>query len=117
MTGAQIAEAARNQGSVIPERSGSDRTADVVFRGLMFGAVAIAFAGLGAILYDSFRAGLPVISLDFFTSFPSRIIPESSGIQSAIVGTIYLMLICAVFVVPVGVATAVYLEEYADETK
>ena len=41
-------------------------------------------------------------------------IPERAGIESAIVGTIYLMVICAVLVVPIGVMTAVYLEEYAD---
>ena len=57
---------------------------------------------------------MPVLSWDFLTSFPSRVIPASSGIQSAIVGTIYLMIICAVLVIPLGVMTAVYLEEYAD---
>jgi len=58
-----------------------------------------------------------VLSLDFLTSFPSRIFPENSGVESAIWGTLYLMLICAVVVVPLGVATAVYLEEYADRDK
>ena len=117
MTGAQIAAAARGQTTVIPERSSGDRARDIIFRVLMFGAVAVAFIALAAILYDSFHDGLKVVSWDFITSFPSRIIPENAGIQSAIVGTIYLMIICAVFVVPVGVATAVYLEEYADQDK
>jgi phosphate transport system permease protein len=117
MTGAQMAAAARRQTTVIPERSSGDRVRDVIFRVFMFGAVAIAFIALGAILYDSFRDGLKVLSWDFITSFPSRVIPENAGIQSAIVGSIYLMIICAVFVVPVGVATAVYLEEYADQDK
>jgi phosphate transport system permease protein len=117
MTGAQIAAAARGQTTVIPERSSGDRARDIIFRVLMFGAVAVAFIALAAILYDSFHDGLKVVSWDFITSFPSRIIPESAGIQSAIVGTIYLMIICAVFVVPVGVATAVYLEEYAGQDK
>ena len=40
-----------------------------------------------------------------------------SGIQSAIWGTLWLMGICAVFIVPLGVATAVYLEEYADRER
>ena len=34
--------------------------------------------------------------------------------ESALIGTIYLMVLCALFIVPVGVATAVYLEEYAN---
>ncbi len=61
--------------------------------------------------------GASVVSWDFLTSFPSRIIPESSGVESALVGTLYLMVICAVLVVPLGVATAVYLEEYADQNR
>ena len=55
--------------------------------------------------------------MGFLTRFPSRIIPERSGIQSALVGTLYLMAICAVLVVPLGVTTAIYLEEYADRKK
>ena len=54
------------------------------------------------------------MSWDFISKFPSRVIPENSGIQSAIWGTIWLMVICAVLVVPIGVMTAVYLEEYAE---
>jgi phosphate transport system permease protein len=56
-----------------------------------------------------------VLSWEFVTRFPSRVLPERAGIQSAIVGTVYLMVICAVLVVPLGVATAIYLEEYADK--
>jgi phosphate transport system permease protein len=72
---------------------------------------------LATLLYDVASDGVPVLSTDFLTSFPSRIIPENSGIESAIYGTLYLMVICAVIVVPLGVATAVYLEEYADRDK
>jgi phosphate transport system permease protein len=114
MTGAQIAAAARTQRTVIPRRSGKERALDRGFRGLMYGALAIAFISLGAIIYDFANDGLPVVSWDFVTSFPSRVIPERAGIESAVLGTIYLMILCALFVVPLGVATAVYLEEYAD---
>ena len=44
-------------------------------------------------------------------------IPENSGIESAIWGTIWLMVICAVLVVPIGVMTAIYLEEYAEANR
>jgi phosphate transport system permease protein len=117
MTGAQIAAAAREQTTIIPRRTPGARASDLVFRIMMYVAVGIAFLGLGAILYDTFNDGIPVLSWDFFNRFPSRVLPQRSGIQSAIVGTVYLMIICAVFVVPVGIATAVYLEEYADRTK
>ena len=117
MTGAQIASMARTRSSVLPRPSTGSRIADLAFRGVMYLSIAVGFLGLGAILFEVARDGLPRISMDFLTRFPSRIIPERSGIQSALVGTLYLMAICAVLVVPLGIATAVYLEEYADRKK
>ena len=43
--------------------------------------------------------------------------PEIAGLLSALVGSLWLMALCAAFVIPVGVATAVYLEEYADQRR
>src|SRR5918999_3420119 len=117
MTGGQIAAAARRQDGVIPRRSGGDRAADLGFRLLMYLALLIAFMGLAAIIYDFARDGLPVVDWDFITSFPSQVIPETSGVESALLGTIYLMLICAVLVTPLGVMTAISLEEYADPNR
>jgi phosphate transport system permease protein len=117
MTGAQIAAAARRQTTVIPRRSRGSAAAEAGFRLLMYAALGIAFLGLGAIIYDFARDGVPVVDWDFLTSFPSRVIPESSGIESAIYGTISLMLICAVLVVPLGIMSAVYLEEFADRER
>src|SRR5687767_15463678 len=114
MTGAQIAAAARTQKTVIPRRSSGEATRSAGFVLLMYTAVGVAFLGLGAIIWDFASDGLPVLSWDFLTSFPSRVIPANSGIESAIVGTVYLMIICAVLVIPVGVMTAIYLEEYGD---
>ena len=117
MTGAQIAAAARQQRTVIPRRSAADTWSGRVFRALMLGAVGLAFLGLAAIIWDFASDGVPVLSWDFVTSFPSRVIPQNAGIESAIVGTVYLMLICAFLVIPLGVMTAVYLEEYADGSR
>jgi len=117
MTGAQIAAAARAQNSVIPKPSPRARVADLAFRAVMLGAVGIGFLALAVLLYDVGSDGLPKLSVDFLTRFPSRVIPERSGIQSALVGTIYLMVITTIFVVPLGVATAVYLEEYANPNR
>jgi phosphate transport system permease protein len=111
MTAAQIAA------SVIPKASGKDKASTSIFGGLMFGAVALAFIGLGAIIYDFASDGLSIVTWDFISRFPSRVIPERSGIQSAIWGTVYLMLITAFLVVPIGVMTAIYLEEYADANR
>jgi phosphate transport system permease protein len=117
VTGAQIAAKAVGQTSVIPRATGRQRFAELAFRGLLFGAVGIGVLALAVLLYDVAADGLPKLSTDFLTKFPSRIIPANSGVQSALVGTLYLMAITAFFVVPLGVATAVYLEEYADRDR
>jgi phosphate transport system permease protein len=117
MTGAQIAARAARGSSVIPKAAGRDRAFAAFFRVLMYGAVGVSVLALATLLYDVARDGIPRLSVDFLTSFPSRIIPSSSGIESAIYGTLWLMVVCAVIVVPLGIATAVYLEEYADRSK
>jgi phosphate transport system permease protein len=111
MTAAQIAA------SVIPKSRGKDKAATTLFGGMMFGALALTFIGLGAIIWDFASDGLSVVTWDFISRFPSRVIPENSGIESAIWGTVWLMVICAVLVVPIGVMTAIYLEEYADKDR
>jgi phosphate transport system permease protein len=116
MTGAQIAARAANRAG-IPKAAARDRAFAGFFRALMYGAVGISVLALATLLYDVARDGLPKLSVDFLTSFPSRIIPSNSGIESAIYGTLWLMVITAAIVVPLGIATAVYLEEYADRTK
>jgi phosphate transport system permease protein len=116
MTGAEIAERATRR-AVIPQASGTDRAFSVFFRLLMFGAIGISLLALVTLLYDVARDGLPKLSWDFLTSFPSRIIPANSGIESAIYGTLWLMVVCAVIVIPLGIASAIYLEEYADRSK
>ena len=107
MTGAEIAARATRK-AVIPQASGSSRAFSGFFRALMYGAIGISMLALATLLYDVARDGIPKLSWDFLTSFPSRIIPENSGIESAIYGTLYLMVICAVIVIPLGIATAIY---------
>ena len=117
MTGAQIAARAQTQRTVFPKASSGSRVADVLFRGAMYFAIGVGFLALAVLLYNVAHDGLGRLSLDFLTSFPSKVIPESSGVESALVGTLYLMALVAVFIVPLGVATAVYLEEYADRDR
>jgi phosphate transport system permease protein len=60
--------------------------------------------------------GVGTLSWDFINNFTS-ISADKAGIQAALWGTIWLMGVCAFFIVPVGVATAIYLEEYADANR
>lgn len=56
--------------------------------------------------------GLPRLNWNFLFSFPSRK-PEEAGILSAWVGTCLVMLVTTLVAVPLGVASGIYLKEYA----
>jgi phosphate transport system permease protein len=99
--------------SVIPAASGRERAKDVSFRAAMLACLAASFLVLGLLVYDVIADGSSRVSLDLLTHFPS-FNPKIAGLESALMGTIWLMVVCAAFIVPVGVATAIYLEEYAD---
>ena len=90
---------------------------EIGFRLSLFACLAVALGTLAALLLDVFADGIGKLSLDFLTDTPSRILPESSGIGPALAGTLWLMAVCAAFIIPVGVATAVYLEEYANRER
>ena len=78
--------------------------------------MALAIGLLGVLLVDVALDGAGSLTWSFITSFTS-ISADQAGIKAALWGTVWLMGVCIVFIVPVGVATAIYLEEYADSTK
>ena len=67
---------------------------------------------LAVLLFHVSRSGLGWLDWDFLSSFPSRF-AERAGIKSALVGTLWLIALTAAFSIPVGLAAALYLEEYA----
>jgi phosphate transport system permease protein len=103
-------------GETIGRPSGSRRAKDISFQvGLLF-CIGLSVLLLGVLLVDIVLDGAGGLTWDFINSFTS-ITAENAGIQAALWGTIWLMGVCAAFVIPVGVATAIYLEEYADNTR
>jgi phosphate transport system permease protein len=72
----------------------------------------VGIVTLGALLVDLLMDGLPRLTWTFLTSFPSRF-ADQAGILSAWVGTLLIMVVTAFTAVPLGVASGVYLEEYA----
>ena len=84
---------------------------------LFFATIGVLALMVGVLTFASLFAGMAIdgahrLSPDFFTNFPSRR-PEQAGILSAWVGTTLVMIVTAFTAVPLGVAGAVYLEEYA----
>lgn len=90
---------------------------NTIFAALLLIAVLIALAGLAALLAQAAVKGAPALSLDLITSFPSTANPDSAGFRSGLVGSLEMIAGVILFVVPVGVGAAIYLEEYADNTK
>lgn len=75
-------------------------------------SVLVAIIILLVLVIDLILDGSPRLSWQFFTSFPGRN-PEAAGILSAWVGTTLVMLVTAIAAVPIGIASGIYLEEYA----
>ncbi|CAM4259289.1 phosphate transport system permease protein [Paenibacillus endophyticus] len=75
-------------------------------------ATSIGVLALCALIIDILIDGISRLQPDLFTNFPSRK-AEGSGMKSALVGTIYMLLIMAPISFIFGVGAAIYLEEYA----
>ena len=74
--------------------------------------IIIAFLSLFALLAGAFRDGLPWLSFDLLTNFPSRF-PEEAGLKAALFGSLWVIGLTALISFPLGIASALYLEEYA----
>lgn len=87
-----------------------------LFLGYMFFCLAVSFGTLAWLLATTFVDGIPGLSSRLFTEIPSTQ-PEEAGARPAILATIYLAILLLAMAVPLGVATAVYLEEYAHKER
>jgi phosphate transport system permease protein len=85
---------------------------DTLFGVLGLLAMMVGVLTLAALFTAMITDGVPRLTGDFFTSFPSRRAGQA-GILSAWVGSMLVMFVTGLFAVPVGVAGAIYLEEYA----
>lgn len=88
-----------------------DLKGDIFRLGLLL-CIGFALVALGLLMFDVVRRGAGHVDAQLFTNGPSAR-PARAGAQPAILATIYLGLLVLLLSVPLGVATAVYLEEYA----
>ncbi|MDA1129218.1 MAG: phosphate ABC transporter permease PstA [Chloroflexi bacterium] len=86
------------------------------FHGLCLLSVGIALTMLAVLLVYLLIQGTTRINWSFLTSFASRH-PDQAGIKAAMFGSIYVVIIAGVVAFTLGVATALYLEEYAARSK
>jgi phosphate transport system permease protein len=88
---------------------------DQVIKYLSLAAVIFSLSVLSVLLIDVLIDGLPVINWNFLTTFPSRR-AEEAGLVSALVGTIWVMVLVALFTFPIGVGAGLFLEEFVSDT-
>jgi phosphate transport system permease protein len=86
---------------------------DTVFKLAAWTAIILSLFVLFVLLVDVAIDGLSSINGTFLTSYPSRR-PSQAGILSPIVGTIWVMILVALFAFPIGVGAGVYLEEFLE---
>ncbi len=98
------------------EHTRARRGRDTAFAALGLAATAVSLLVLVLLLSDVLLDGWPWLSPGLVTSFPSRF-PEQSGLRSALQGTAWLILLTALVSFPLGVGSAVYLEEYAGDSR
>lgn len=90
----------------------------VVFEVALLASLLIALGVLVWLLTDIFLRALPVFQerdLGQFLTSPGSSNPAKAGIGQALLGSLLLMLFVAFLAIPIGVASAVYLEEYAPD--
>ncbi|MFN7977633.1 MAG: phosphate ABC transporter permease PstA [Vicinamibacterales bacterium] len=92
------------------------RRADLLFQATALLVLVAALAGLAALVGDVWRDGAERVSWSFLTSFPSRR-AEQAGLFHALVGSVFVIGLTAAMALPVGVAAAVYLEEYGGRSR
>ena len=102
--------------AVIGKRPRGDKIRGRAFYALLLVSIGVGFLLLGTLILDVLQKGVGYLDPILFTE-PSSTNPEKAGARPAILGTIYMMVLLLVFVVPLGVGTAVYLEEYANRER
>lgn len=97
-------------------RHNARRTVGKLFAAVCFIATVLGIVVLAVLLIDIVRDGASRLSFDFLRNFPSRFAGRS-GIKPALYGSIWTLVMTALVAFPVGVGTAIWLEEYSPRNR
>jgi phosphate transport system permease protein len=87
-----------------------------VFAVLCLLATLVGVVVLAVLLVDIFRSGAGRLNATFLDGIPSRF-PDRAGIKPALVGSAWILVLTGLIGFPLGVGTAIWLEEYAPESR
>ena len=92
------------------------RSSDMLLTGLIYGCTAVSLLILVGILGYTFVRGIPHVTWSFLSTASSAV-KGTFGILGNIINTIYIVVITLLIATPIGVGSAVYLNEYAKPGK
>jgi phosphate ABC transporter permease subunit PstA len=98
------------------ESQGEKNMASLFFLVLLWLSLAFGILVLIVLIVTTFIDGLPRMDKALFTNYTSQIDPSSAGARAAILGTLWVIATTAVLAIPIGIAAAAYLEEFASKT-
>ncbi len=90
--------------------------ADLIFQFVSLGALVVALVALAALVFDIVSDGASRLSFQFLTNIASRN-AEQAGVYHALMGSIWVILLTAALALPIGVAAALFLEEYGSHSR
>ena len=90
--------------------------ADLLFQVVALGVLLIALASLAVLITNVLAEGLGRLNWQFMTSFSSRR-ASSAGIYHALTGSLFVIALTGALALPIGVAAAIYLEEYGSRSR
>jgi phosphate ABC transporter permease subunit PstA len=100
-----------------PGRSRERRLAPLVFLVLLWLSLALAILFLMTLVLTTAIDGASRLDAQLFTEYDSTLFPERTGARAGILGTLWLMVTTAALAVPLGIAAALHLEEFADSRR
>jgi len=104
--------------STVATGRSKDRTlVSLVFLGLLWFSLFFGVMVLMVLIISTAIDGAPRFDSALLTEYSSRVRPETTGFRAGILGTAWLMLFTALFAVPLGIAAALYLEEFASKDR
>lgn len=98
-------------------KHGDSDPSSIAFLIALWLALAFALLCLITLIVDSVADGLARLDVALFTHYASQVVPARAGARAAILGSIWVISVTALLAIPLGVAAAVYLEEFADSTR
>lgn len=98
-------------------QGGEHSGTSIGFLAALWVALAFAVIALLTLLVTTFVDGYPRLDGRLFTDYSSQVLPERAGARAAILGSLLVMVVTAVMAIPLGVAAAIYLEEFADDAR